>query len=95
MGTNDMAAGGAKYSIENLRIHEQFSKPYHDIAVLKVRGKIEFYENVQPIKYSAGKKGVKICKKTSTHNSHSESCSRIMKEHEYEVSNTNIVTYQL
>lgn len=37
------------------RVHEQYNKPpfANDIAVLKVRGEIEFNEKVQPIKYSA------------------------------------------
>lgn len=57
VGAIDLESGGASYNIERWTIHEKYndSNSANNIAVLKVRGNIEFNKNVQPIEYSAAK----------------------------------------
>lgn len=51
VGTNDLTNGGKYYKAEKLTAHENYNKPLYanDIAVIKLQGKIEFSEKVQPI----------------------------------------------
>lgn len=54
VGTNDLGKGGTYYKVEKLIAHEDYNNPpfAYDIAVIRIRGKIEFNERVQPIEYS-------------------------------------------
>lgn len=54
VGTNNLKSGGKYYHAEHFKIHEDYHKGRHlnDIAVLRVIGKFEFDENVQPIELS-------------------------------------------
>lgn len=51
VGSNDLKCGGRFYEAERLILHEHFDTPRraNDIALIKVRGSIEFGENVKPI----------------------------------------------
>lgn len=54
VGTNDLKSGGKYYDVEKFVAHEKYDNPQYayDIAVIKVKGLIEFNEKVQPIKLS-------------------------------------------
>lgn len=54
VGTNDLGKGGTYYKVEKLIAHADYNNPQfaYDIAVIRIRGKIEFNEKVQPIEYS-------------------------------------------
>lgn len=54
VGTNDLGKGGKYYKVEKLIAHENYNNPSfaYDIAVIRIQGKIEFNERVQPIEYS-------------------------------------------
>lgn len=54
MGTNDLKNGGSRYEVEKFIRHEQYDKPEfaNDIALIRVKGEIQFNDKVQPIKYS-------------------------------------------
>lgn len=49
-----MESGGQRYKVDKVIQHEQYNKPAfaNDIGLVKIKGKIEFNEKVQPIKYS-------------------------------------------
>lgn len=61
-----MESGGQRYKAQKLILHEHHNKPFfaNDIALVKIDGKIEYNEKVQPIKYS--RKFVKGGTKLST-----------------------------
>lgn len=50
-----MNEGGTYYKIKRFSAHSQYNKPSfaYDIALVKVQGKIQFNENVKPIRYTA------------------------------------------
>lgn len=54
VGTNDLKSGGTRYKVERFIGHEKYDKPQFafDIAIIRVKGEIEFNDKVQPIKYS-------------------------------------------
>lgn len=54
VGTNDLTSGGTYYKVERFITHEKFRKYLlaNDIAVIRVQGKIEFNNRVQPIEPS-------------------------------------------
>lgn len=54
VGTNDLQTGGQRYKVKELITHEQYNQPEfaNDIGLVRIDGRIEFNENVQPIKYS-------------------------------------------
>lgn len=54
VGTNDLQSGGTRYKPERFIVHESYNRPntyQNDIALIKME-KMQFNENVQPIKYS-------------------------------------------
>lgn len=61
-----MKSGGQRYKVQKVIQHEQYNKPpfANDIGLVRINGKIEFNEKVQPIKYS--NKFVKGATKLST-----------------------------
>lgn len=61
-----MKLGGQRYKVKEVIQHEQYNKPpfANDIGLVRINGKIEFNDKVQPIKYS--KKFVKGGTKLST-----------------------------
>lgn len=54
VGTNDLRKGGAYYKVEKLIAHADYNNPQfaYDIALIRIKGKIEFNDRVQPIEYS-------------------------------------------
>lgn len=54
VGTNDRNSGGTYYTPEHIEKHESFNRPAfaNDVAVIRVKGTIEFNDRVQPIEYS-------------------------------------------
>lgn len=52
VGTNDLDNGGTYYEAESYEQHESFDDPAfsNDVAVIRVKGSIEFNDRVQPIK---------------------------------------------
>lgn len=52
VGTNDLSNGGQLYDVEKYIAHEDHDNPQFafDIAVIKVKGSIQFNDKVQPIK---------------------------------------------
>lgn len=50
-----MSAGGKFYSVEKLIAHPEFNKPpfAFDIGLMRIVGKIEFSDRVQPIELSS------------------------------------------
>lgn len=54
VGTNDLRTGGKYYDVEKFIQHEDYNNPGYanDIALVKVKGTIEYSEKVQPIKLS-------------------------------------------
>lgn len=54
VGTNDLRSGGQRYKVKKLIQHEKYNRPpfAYDIGLIRVDGRIEFNEKVQPIKYS-------------------------------------------
>lgn len=52
VGTNDLLKGGQVYEVEKYIAHESHDDPEYafDIAVVKIKGKIEYNEKVKPIK---------------------------------------------
>lgn len=52
VGTNDLQSGGDEYDVEKYMAHEKHDNPLYanDIAVIKIKGSIEFNKKVQPIK---------------------------------------------
>lgn len=54
VGTNDLTSGGQRYKIKEMIRHEQYNQPSfaNDIGLIRIDGRIEFNEKVQPIKYS-------------------------------------------
>lgn len=54
VGTNDLYSGGKRYKVKQVIPHERYNEPSfaNDIGVVRIDGKIEFNEKVQPIKYS-------------------------------------------
>ncbi|XP_055321366.1 chymotrypsin-1-like [Sitodiplosis mosellana] len=55
VGSNKLSGNGAHYGIKKSKIHEKYDNPAfaYDIAVLVVKGEIDFNEKVQPIGLSA------------------------------------------
>lgn len=55
VGTNDLGNGGTRYKIENIILHEDHNDPKfsNDIALIRVKGSIQFNDKVQPIEYSS------------------------------------------
>lgn len=53
-GTNDLYSGGQRYKVKKLIQHERYNRPSfaNDIGVVRIDGKIEFNEKIQPIKFS-------------------------------------------
>lgn len=51
VGTNNLGKGGTYYKVEKLIAHEDYNNPQFafDIAVIRIRGKIEFNKKVQTI----------------------------------------------
>lgn len=49
VGTNDLTTGGTYYKVERYATHERYFLIFNDIAVIRVQGKIEFTNRVQPI----------------------------------------------
>ncbi|XP_014369518.2 chymotrypsin-2 [Papilio machaon] len=51
VGTNSLLAGGDRYTVETIIIHEQYNSNliYNDVSVVKVSSDIEFGDRVQPI----------------------------------------------
>lgn len=54
VGTNDLDNGGTYYKAESFVRHESFNSPAfaNDVAVIRLKGKIQFNDAVQPIEYS-------------------------------------------
>lgn len=54
VGTNDLGSGGTRYKSQKFIVNERYNQPSfaNDIGLLRVNGKIELNEKVQPIKYS-------------------------------------------
>lgn len=52
VGTNDLSNGGTYYKVERYVTHEEYRWFANDIAVIRVQGKIEFNNHVQPISIS-------------------------------------------
>lgn len=51
VGTNDLRNGGTYYKVDSFISHENYNRPRfaNDVAVIKVKGTIEFNDRVQPI----------------------------------------------
>lgn len=51
MGTNTIRSGGQRYQYERIISHTNYNRPRlaNDIALILVRGKINFNDKVQPI----------------------------------------------
>lgn len=49
-----LKSGGQRYKVKEVIQHEQYNKPpfANDIGLVRINGKIEFNDKVQPIKYS-------------------------------------------
>ena len=54
VGTNCLKTGGQNYTVEKYIIHEDFKPDArgNDIAVIRVKGKIDFNNRVRAIKYT-------------------------------------------
>jgi len=54
VGTNDLQNGGTYYKVEKYFSHEKYNRPRfaNDVAVIQVKGTIEFNDRVQPIEPS-------------------------------------------
>lgn len=54
MGTIDLNSGGTRYDVEKFIPHEEYDKPpfANDIALIRIKGEIQFNDKVQPIQYS-------------------------------------------
>lgn len=53
VGSNDLDSGGTTYDAVQNIINDNFEQASgYDIALIRVRGPIQFNSNVQPIKYS-------------------------------------------
>ena len=54
VGTNDLTKGGTYYKVEKFYMHENYNEPMYanDVAVIRVKGTIEFNDRVQPIEPS-------------------------------------------
>ena len=55
VGTNDLRKGGTYYKVEELIAHSNYNNPQFafDIALIRIKGKIEFNDRVKSIEYSA------------------------------------------
>ncbi|XP_037041568.1 chymotrypsin-1-like [Bradysia coprophila] len=51
VGTNNLSSGGTYYGVERLIPHEHFDTPdaANDVALVKIRGSIQFNKHVKPI----------------------------------------------
>lgn len=56
VGSADLDDGGVTYSVEKFIVHPDSDVPKRrsDLALLKIRGEIEFNKNVQPVKMYEG-----------------------------------------
>ena len=54
-GTTDWQTGGDHYGVDKIICHEEYHNGSYanDVALLKLKTDIHFYDKVQPIKYSA------------------------------------------
>ena len=52
VGTNSLTSGGKSYSVNKIIVHENYdgNEIVNDVSVIKVSGRIEFNNRVQPIK---------------------------------------------
>lgn len=55
VGTNEWWWGGKRYKVNDIIVHERYSRDgeKNDIALIRVQTPIKFNERVQPIKYTA------------------------------------------
>lgn len=54
VGTNTLSSGGTVYPVEETILHEKYDESINanDIALVRVRDKIEFNDRVQPVPIS-------------------------------------------